>query len=77
MDRWRLQRQGRRWFLGIIIAHLPKILFGNIGCLEFVFRGSQVIRSKKIIAQNYQLLGDYFPWNPGGQSCNCTRYRGR
>ena len=44
-----MQRQGRRWFLGIIIADLPKILFRNIGCLEFVFRGSQVIKSKKLL----------------------------
>ena len=49
VDGWRLQRQGRRWFLGIIIDHLPKILFKNIGCLEFVFRGSQVIKSKKLL----------------------------
>ena len=37
------------WFLGIIIAHLPKILFRNIGYLEFVFRGSQMIKSKKLL----------------------------
>ena len=49
MDGWRLQKHGRRWFLGIIIAHLPKILFRNIGCLEFVSRGSQVIKSKKLL----------------------------
>ena len=35
--------------LGIIIAHFPEILSRSIGCLEFVFRGSQVIKSKKLL----------------------------
>jgi len=56
-----LQRQGRRWFLGIIIAHLPKILFGNIGYLEFVFRGSQVIKSKKLLLRIIGYLEIIFP----------------
>ena len=49
MDGWRLQRQGRRWFLGIIIAHFPEILSRTIGCLEFIFRGSQMIKNKKLL----------------------------
>jgi len=61
MGGWRLQRQGRRWFLGIIIAHLPKILSRNIGCLEFVFRGSQVIKSKKLLLRIIDYLEIIFP----------------
>jgi len=61
MDGWRLQRQGRRWFLGIIIAHLSKILFRNISCLEFVFRESQVIKSKKILLKIIGYLENIFP----------------
>jgi hypothetical protein len=52
MDGWRLQRQGRRWFLGIIISHLPEVLFRNIGCLEFTFHGSQVIKNSTILARS-------------------------
>ena len=61
VDGWRLQRQGRRWFLGIIIAHLPKILFRNIGCLEFIFRGSQVIKRKKLLLRIIDYLEIIFP----------------
>jgi len=48
-------------FLGIIIAHLPKILFRNIGCLGFVFRGSQVIKSKKLLLKIIGYLEIIFP----------------
>ena len=61
MDGWRLHRQGRIWFLGIIIAHIPKILFRNIGCLEFVFRGSQVIKCKKLLLRIIGYLENIFP----------------
>ena len=61
MDGWRLQRQGRRWFLGIIIAHLPEVLFRNISCLEFVFRGSQVIKNKKLLLRIIGYLEIIFP----------------
>ena len=45
VDGWRLQRQGRRWFLGIIIAHLPEILLLRIiGYLENIFPRIQVDR---------------------------------
>ena len=29
------------------------------------------------IIKEYRLLGDYFPWDPGGQSCKCINYRSR
>ena len=29
------------------------------------------------IIQEYRLLGVYFSWDPGGQSCNCIKYRNR
>ena len=45
-----VERQGRRWFLGIIIAHLPEILSVKFGYLEIIFPVIQVDLSDEILS---------------------------
>ena len=46
MDGWRLQRQGKRWFLEIIIAHILEILLLRIiDYLRIIFPEIQVDKS--------------------------------
>jgi len=76
MDRWRLQRQGKKWFLGIIIAYFPEILSRSIGYLGFIFQGSLVIKNKKLSLRIIGYLEIIFPGIQVDKCCMQTSKKG-